>query len=691
MHGGAGVLVHIQLGERKSRRLARMRFSYKPLPHPIQVLPRFNSPFTKGHRKASRFDSASATTLKAHVQTKHKHLRTPQHTRKPKEHDSLHGKTLVSVRMERPRLCELFGLLATLRDSSAKHSRLPAPARGAPASLDPDHSSDFSGTMKATQPSSTAMSYKFGRGFRNLMHSIRCGHSTTPASPVATSPTLVPSDFDTSKLDAKPSKTCQKKFRRAFRKALRMLIPKNSKSKHVATSSKAAPPENPAQPSISARIAAWSGEVNFGPVLKIPDSAVVELALDLASTSSHIPKNILADGSDIRVIAKARGQNNQVFIVQYREDLKICVRVPACGWEGAWTDKDAEALHTQVRTMQYIKRNTKCPIPEIVHYDTTFNNAISAPHVVMAYVEGRPVEDMWYDESGPLPLEEKRQNILRSLAHGVAELRSLNFDKMGALTFTSDTDENPVPGKFHVLNFGASRTPSFMEFAEEVDREPLTSSETYLRNRLEDWKHELTESESNPRSGVFRRPEDQGIYRFFSMLIEEMPIPKEGEEKFVLAPPDFDWQNILADGYGNVTAILDWDRVETTAGWLGWAAFPEFLVWDWEPEGYYVWPHWNPNTMSPAQYDKYRDDYAHYIKEACPEGEDGGNTAKSHIYNQLTLSIGFTSRMEGILERILATAIPRVDAKLMRQYVGEKCLTPAQEAEIRQAFRKLMS
>lgn len=563
----------------------------------------------------------------------------------------------------------------------------------------PHHRQDSSFTSDLTNtplpdPTSMPGKCKLERMFRNFMHSIRHGQSAGPASTAATSPTLVPSTFDTTaKLDTKPRNTCQKRCHHAFRKALRMLGLKNSKAKHVATPPKAAPSGKPAQPTLSARIAAWSGEAKFGPVLKIPDCAVIELALDLASRSSAIPKNILADGSDIKVIAKTRGQNNRVFIVQYQEDLKICVRVPACAWEGAWTDKDAEALRTQVRTMQYIKRHTKCPIPEIVTYDTTFNNAINAPHVVMTYVEGRPVEDLWYEKDGSLSLEAKRQNILRSLASGVAQLRSLTFDKMGALRFTSDEDNSPTPGPSHLLNFGVSRTPSFMEYVDEVDKEnePQPNSEVYFRKVLEEWKEgETSPSEDDPHSGGLELYEDLGTYRLFSMLLDELPFTKSEEpEVFVLAPPDFDDQNILADEHGNVTAILDWDRIETCTRFVGWCRFPEFLHVDWDEEGDYFWPHWG-QVMSPVQFDKYRADYTRYMTEACDGGEDCKYTAKSHLYEKVLAAIGRKTAMESILDFLMPMVIPRAHVKPMRKHIGEKGLEPEEEEVIRQGFRKLL-
>lgn len=116
------------------------------------------------------------------------------------------------------------------------------------------------------------------------------------------------------------------------------------------------------------------------------------------------------------VIGKHEGYNNMCRVVKYADGTKVCVRVPACGWGDKWTKHDAMPLRTTVLTMQYIKRNTKLLLPEVFAYDSTFENEIGAPHAIMSVIDGRPVSESWFDTVAPLPLEEKRQNILRTLA-----------------------------------------------------------------------------------------------------------------------------------------------------------------------------------------------------------------------------------------------------------------------------------
>lgn len=555
-------------------------------------------------------------------------------------------------------------------------------------------------TMEKTHSTSNSiggLGSKVKSGFRNMVHTIRHGPSSAPHTADApTSPTLT-----APKSGSSPAKLAGKKYGRAVRKIARMLHLHQSKTP-TDTPSSQQPTADATQsrpPNALPRTAEEAFErlnARWGPVLDIPDESIIELALNLASKSSSIPKEVLADGSDIKVVATMSGCNNRVFVVQYGEDLKVCVRVPACGWEGKWTGKDVQAFRTQVLTMKYIRKHTDCSIAEVIAYDTTFDNAIHAPHMVMTYLEGRTVASLWFEEEGPLPLEEKRQNILRSLAHQAAQLRSLTFDKIGALHFSSNDDDKPEVGPFHMLNFGVSRTSSFLQYVDdEVDVEPKTSSDAWLRGQLEEWKKHVTEpSEENPFPEADRLQfwEHLGIYRLFSMALDELPLRKDGDgEQFVITPPDFDWQNILADDHGNVTALVDWDRVDTAPGFVGCCAFPDFLSEDWQPTGWYSWPHWAENTMSPMQYDRYRVDYNRYMVEACGGEGDCKYTAMSHLYSQLSRAVGRTEPQKKLLERIITLAVPRVNFESMCQCIGDKGLTSEQEKCIREELKKVLA
>jgi aminoglycoside phosphotransferase (APT) family kinase protein len=65
------------------------------------------------------------------------------------------------------------------------------------------------------------------------------------------------------------------------------------------------------------------------------------------------------------------------------------------GWGNCWTAAAAAELRSQALTMKHIQHKCKIPIPEVLAFDTSFNNGIHAPFILMTYVEGKSVWNAW--------------------------------------------------------------------------------------------------------------------------------------------------------------------------------------------------------------------------------------------------------------------------------------------------------
>jgi hypothetical protein len=104
------------------------------------------------------------------------------------------------------------------------------------------------------------------------------------------------------------------------------------------------------------------------------------------------------------------------------------------------------------------------------------------------------------------------------------------------------------------------------------------------------------------------------------------------KESFTLGLWDLDFQNILVNEEGEVTAIIDWEKVSTVPRCVGFSALPKFLQADWTSE--YAVP--DLAMLSPWKLDAYRKFYADALREAC--GTDAAaalHTEKSMIYAQI--------------------------------------------------------
>jgi aminoglycoside phosphotransferase (APT) family kinase protein len=60
-------------------------------------------------------------------------------------------------------------------------------------------------------------------------------------------------------------------------------------------------------------------------------------------------------------------------------------------------------LRSEVMTMSLIRRNTSIPIPEIYDYCETSSNETGIPSVLMEFVEGFPVSEIWFRRHGANP------------------------------------------------------------------------------------------------------------------------------------------------------------------------------------------------------------------------------------------------------------------------------------------------
>jgi hypothetical protein len=179
-------------------------------------------------------------------------------------------------------------------------------------------------------------------------------------------------------------------------------------------------------------------------------------------------------------------------------------------------------------------------------------------------------------------LEQKRQNILKSLVSCMTELRHLKFDKLGTLTFSSVRDTPTVEPTILEAFGQVERDEDF--FHKGPTQEPtFQSSRAWLESCLERCRDDIR-SLHFATNGITKEQAEtlEGILKLYALMIECLPLPPTEEpETFVIAPPDSGSQSILVDDNGNVTAILDWDRVQTLPQYAGWIMPPDWLFHDW--------------------------------------------------------------------------------------------------------------
>ncbi|KAF5674921.1 altered inheritance of mitochondria mitochondrial [Fusarium heterosporum] len=121
------------------------------------------------------------------------------------------------------------------------------------------------------------------------------------------------------------------------------------------------------------------------------------------------------------------------------------------------------------------------------------------------------------------------------------------------------------------------------------------------------------------------------------VLIRNSP-DLDSYSRFVLRPPDFDSQNILMDGKGNVTGTIDWDFCQTIPPHQGYARYPGWITRDWDPL-MYGWPHLQEYEDSSDTLQRYRDYYSKELGKAMSWKGDWKFTKNSQIAEAVWITI----------------------------------------------------
>ncbi|KAF2435375.1 hypothetical protein EJ08DRAFT_335465 [Tothia fuscella] len=412
----------------------------------------------------------------------------------------------------------------------------------------------------------------------------------------------------------------------------------------------------------------------------IPESKLRQIArLHLCAT----------EGDRCWVLDRKSGSFNCAYAIQFDNGTKYVLRVPDCGRKAFWNEAEAFNLRSQALTMNYLRRVTGLPIPEVFAYSNTCENLLGRPFILMEHLPGKPICDVWEpDHEGDLPaVEEMRMRILKNLAVTMSRFAPFTFSMCGLLYFDTDADAVPYVGPI----------PQILK-EDEDGNEVITWRPAYqdthaaLKDKLEIWFEDCSQPMYEPftittraskvildiivdcfpfrgcgdppaRTNTIRlvrheRPGDENR----EPISVEPRAQKEGEacrkeiETFCIAPPDFNWQNILVDKEGNITGLLDWDEVGTRCRVRGWACLPYFLSHDY---AYNYQREGGSDIDDEHDYERYRKAYANFMSEICEGKGDCRFTGKSHLWYRICQALDGPHEITQILKIILTQIMPR--------------------------------
>ncbi len=385
----------------------------------------------------------------------------------------------------------------------------------------------------------------------------------------------------------------------------------------------------------------------WGPTRSTTKEALISLA------KRYIPRNQVSNNEGTcKLVSRQHGVYNSVYTIQFEDGDKACIRVPACGWSQRWQHEDVQLLRSTALAMRMLENKTSVPLPRVLAYDCSFENEILAPFILMTCIDGTGARQVWNADEGLVPKEARRQNILKGIAQAMSGLRHLKYSKSGSFWFDEENlQAEPVIGESLHL-----RVEGYVINRRFEAAGPYSST----RDKVNADLHRLLKDERFPED--CQNSSTKGVLELYRLVaaafLDATEVPDSAEE-FVLMHEDFDIQNMVVDDSGNLTGILDWDGLSSQPRQVGWSMVPYWIQGDWAPG--YRWP---PAigadfaSVRPEEFERYRQDYARYMWEACGGVGDCRFTSKSHIYRAFLNSTTDIFEAGKFVENVFASIFP---------------------------------
>ncbi|KAI1869664.1 uncharacterized protein JN550_005645 [Neoarthrinium moseri] len=209
----------------------------------------------------------------------------------------------------------------------------------------------------------------------------------------------------------------------------------------------------------------------------------------------------------------------------------------------------------EVATMVWVRAYTKIPIPAVVRFDATENNAIGHEFTLLEKVDGVSVDSI-YDG-----LEDwKKESLVRQLAGYLMELRCREWDHCGGLQLNQRGV--PVPGRVVAETFWQGpELARYWPGNESVDSlnvgGPYTSYTAYVRGHIDQYIRNMEKHDSLE----WMRDLIPRLYAFLIYL--DQHAATLNDTRYILTQRDLHFGNIMCDPEtATVQAVLDWEFSE---------------------------------------------------------------------------------------------------------------------------------
>ncbi|KAI1092169.1 hypothetical protein F5B19DRAFT_455839 [Rostrohypoxylon terebratum] len=286
----------------------------------------------------------------------------------------------------------------------------------------------------------------------------------------------------------------------------------------------------------------------------------------------------------------------EIYDAQCCETTRWIIKIPTNGTPDVWDKLCAEALRIEALMMSKLSQETTIPVPNLIDFDSSPHNKLHVPFLIMNYVEGQTLDQVWFGRHGENEgtVRARRIKVLQSLARSMLQLGRYQFECGGAPVF-DDREDLVGVGPLRELDVQAMVKRWLRN--EEVEKEPIYAEIGPFSDTTEMYTALLDKDPCDVEPNI-------GVDRLLCLLvtfIREPPRPRsvKGEEgdddddvkrDFVLTHSDLKMHNIIVSEEGNIEGILGWDSVRIAPKSVGNEALPSWLVRDFNP---FVW-RWQP-------------------------------------------------------------------------------------------------
>ncbi|CAI6340628.1 unnamed protein product [Periconia digitata] len=353
------------------------------------------------------------------------------------------------------------------------------------------------------------------------------------------------------------------------------------------------------------------------------------------------------------------GSYHAIFPVKFHDEVRWILKVPAVGTKNHFDSSSAAALRSEASTMRLIRKATSIPLPDVFAFDASLDNDLGAPFILMSFAEGASAYDVWFDKTiAPEEMHARRTQILEDLATVMIQLDQFAFKTGGAPVFDQDGT---------IAEIGPMRCVDHQRMLERFGKDdedetplyytagPFDSPRAFYRQAID-------------REEPSTQPVYQGARKLLQLFLDWIP-DLQAETPFVLAHPDFNFQNILVSPQGQLQSIIDWDGVAAVPLSIGNKSLPSFLTRDWDPAMYA----WNedmergtqPDGLwedSPETLQKYRREYQELFqaRSSSPSGNNPSMTKLSLYVQNLVIAAEDTMCRFEILKKFVEEIMPSV-------------------------------